>query len=338
MSDLIVVTGITGFLGSQLARTALDAGYRVRGTLRDPSRADRIEAALAATGAPVEHLEFAALDLTSDAGWTDALAGARFLLHAASPFVTTMPRDPQELIGPAVAGTERAIGAALAAGVERIVLTSSSVTITHGRGRHGKSHLTAADWIDEHDGPKTAYAESKTRAERRAWELVADDPRRLSVINPGFITGPTLDDDPGTSGATILRFLRGNIPLAPDLSLHVVDVRDAAEVHLAALTDPGAAGQRIPAAFDLVDIHGIGQILAASHPAYARRMPRFRVPDWMIRAYALIDGDMRANVSELGYRPTLDTTLARQLLGHPPISAATSIADMADGFLARGLV
>ncbi|WP_026927979.1 NAD-dependent epimerase/dehydratase family protein [Granulicoccus phenolivorans] len=338
MSDLIVVTGITGFLGSHLARTALEAGYRVRGSLRDLARADRIRAALADAGTPVDRLEFVALDLTRDAGWADAMADARYLLHAASPFVTTMPRDRDDLIRPAVEGTERAIGAALAAGVERIVLTSSSVTISHGRGRHGKPHLSAADWIDEHPGPKTAYAESKTRAERRAWDLVAQEPTRLAAVNPGFITGPTLDDDPGTSGATILRFLRGNFPVAPDLSLHVVDVRDAAAVHVAALTDPAAAGQRIPTSFESVDIYGIGRILAAAHPAYARRMPRWRAPDWLIRAYALLDGDVRANVSELGYRPTLDATLARQLLGRTPISAAASITDMADGLLARGLV
>ncbi|MGA4507060.1 NAD-dependent epimerase/dehydratase family protein [Propionibacteriaceae bacterium G1746] len=338
MSDLIVITGITGFLGSHLARTALQAGYRVRGSLRDLTRAEAIRAALAASGAPVDELEFAQLDLTRDEGWQEAMGSARFLLHSASPFVTTMPRDRQDLIRPAVEGTDRAITAALSAGVERIVLTSSTVTISHGRGRNGKPHLDADDWIDEHGGPMTAYAESKTRAERHAWQLVAQDPARLTAINPGFILGPTLDDDPGTSGATILRLLRGQIPMSPNLTLHVVDVRDVAKVHVAALTDPVAAGKRVPTAFDAIDIHGIGQVLAQRHPDYARRMPRFRAPDWLIRAYAFVDGDMQANVSELSYAPTLDAGLARQLLGREPIATGDSISEMADGFIRRGLV
>lgn len=338
MTDTVLLTGITGFLGGHLARELLASGYHVRGSLRNPARAEATAAALAGMGADTRQLDFVTLDLTRDAGWLEAARGARFVLHSASPFVTTMPRDPQELIGPAVAGTERALAAARAAGVERVVMTSSSVAIVNGRGARGPARLGADDWAEPQSGRMNAYAASKTLAERRAWELAAAGGPGLAVINPGFITGPLPDDDPGTSGALILRFLRGQVPIAPRLFLHNVDVRDLARIHLAALTAPEAAGRRHPAAFATVSIRQVAEILAAALPEHARKMPRLTAPDWLIRAYAMFDGDMRANVHELGYAPDLDAQRAAEMLGRPPIAPATSIADMARDLIARGLV
>jgi len=79
--------------------------------------------------------------------------------------------------------------------------------------------------------------QSKTLAERRAWELMESAGRRadLSTINPSFILGPLLNQDPGISGALILRLLTGSVPAAPRFFLLVIDVRDVAAVHLAAM-------------------------------------------------------------------------------------------------------
>jgi len=338
MTDTVLLTGITGFLGGHLARELLASGYHVRGSLRNPARAEATAAALAAMGADTSQLDFVTLDLTRDTGWTEAAAGARFVLHSASPFVTTMPRDPQELIRPAVVGTERALAAARTAGVERVVMTSSTVAIVNGRGSRGPARLGPEDWADPAGGRMNAYATSKTLAERRAWQIAAEGGPELAVINPGFITGPLPDNDPGTSGALILRFLRGQIPVAPKLFLHNVDVRDLARIHVAALTAPEAAGRRHPAAFSEVSIRQVATILANALPDFARKMPRLTAPDWLIRAYALFDGDMRANVHELSYAPHLDASRAAALLGHSPIPPAASIADMARDMIAKGLV
>jgi len=338
MTDTVLLTGITGFLGGHLALELLNSGYHVRGSLRNPARAGATRKALAEAGADTSRLDFVTLDLGRDAGWDAAADGARFLMHSASPFVTTMPKDPDVLIRPAVDGTERALLAARRAGVERVVLTSSTAAIVYGRGKTGPARLGAEDWADPDSGTMTAYAISKTLAERHAWALSRDGGPELAAVNPGFIIGPLLDNDPGTSGALMQRFLRGQFPMAPDLYLHSVDVRDLARVHVAALTDPQAAGQRHIAAFGGFSIFEMGQMLGRALPDRARSMPRFQAPDWIMRLYALFDGDMRANLIELGYRPELDSRAAEALLGRAPIPVAQTLADMARSLIARDLV
>lgn len=337
MTDTVLLTGITGFLGGHLALELLRSGYHVRGSLRNPDRADATRASLAAAGADTTRLDFVTLDLTRDTGWSEAMEGVRFLMHSASPFVTTMPKDPQVLIRPAVDGTDRAMRSALKAGVERIVLTSSTVAIAYGRGRGGPARLGPNDWADPTSPKLSAYGVSKTLAERHAWSLVEGRKEQLAVINPGLIIGPLLDDDPGTSGAVIQRFLRGQIPVAPDLYFHVVDVRDLARIHVAALTDQEAAGHRHIAAFHSCSVHDVGQIIARHRPDYARKMPKLRAPDWMIRFYSMFDSDMRSNVPELGYCPKLDASGALRLLGHPPRSLEETMGAMADSLIERKL-
>jgi len=338
--DTVLLTGITGFLGGHIATALLNAGYHVRGSLRNPDRIDATRTALAKNGANVANLDFITLDLTDDAGWDAATNGARFMIHSASPFVTSMPRDKMTLITPAVTGTERALHAAKNAGIERVVLTSSTVAITNGRGINGPKNLGPDDWADPDNGNQNAYAESKIRAEQRAWEILPKTHTNpaLAVINPGFITGPLWDNDVGTSGALVQRFLRGQIPLAPQLCLHTVDVRDLAQIHVNALTDPKAAGRRNPSAFHETSIMGIAKSLKSSHPTFAKKMPKFIAPNWFIRAYALFDSDMRGSTYELGYYPHVDAQNGKDVLGRTPISNEQSLSDMAQSLIDRGLI
>ena len=117
MSDLVLLTGISGFLGGHVALALLKAGYAVRGSVRKLDKADKVRQTLAKAGADVSRLDFVALDLLDDKGWDAAMADVRFLQHTASPFVLEIPKDPNQLIRPAVDGTRRAIEAALRAEV-----------------------------------------------------------------------------------------------------------------------------------------------------------------------------------------------------------------------------
>ncbi|SMQ86116.1 Nucleoside-diphosphate-sugar epimerase [Devosia lucknowensis] len=338
MSDTVLLTGISGFLGGHVALALLEAGYRVRGSVRSLSKADRVRETLARAGADIDRLDFVALDLGADAGWEKAMRGVRFLQHTASPFQLKMPEDRNELIGPAVAGTERALAAALAAGVERVVLTSSMAAIAYGHEKVDAPQFTAADWTRLDGRPVNAYIESKTRAERRAWELMDAAGRHndLVTINPGAIFGPLLDDDPGTSAILVKRLLDGSVPAAPRIPITPVDVRDVAAAHVAAMTAPAAGGQRFPMAVEPIYFIAAARILRSRFPD--KRVPRLEMPDWAVRLYALFDRDVRDNIGELGYAKRLDASAAAALLDRPLISSEDALVATGESLVAYRLV
>jgi len=153
--SMVLVTGGSGFIGSHCILQLLAAGHQVRTTVRNLKRESDVRAMLSQGGAePGDRLSFAAADLESDAGWAQAAAGCEFVLHVASPFPSTVPRDENELIVPAREGALRVLRAARDAGVKRVVLTSSSAAISYGRGpppaRYDETHWTDVGRGDVH--------------------------------------------------------------------------------------------------------------------------------------------------------------------------------------------
>lgn len=323
MTDRVLVTGISGFLGGHLALQLLNGGYGVRGSVRDLGKAEKVRRTLQKAGADTTGLEFITLDLLQDAGWADAMAGVRFLQHTASPFVLETPKDPEELIRPAVDGTRRAVTAALAAGVERIVLTSSVAAIQYGHADNARP-FTEADWTNIESPATGAYAKSKILAERAAWSLMDAAGRHddLAVINPAAILGPLLDEDPGTSSAIVRYLLGGKLPAVPKLSFSIVDVRDVAALLVDAMTNPAAGGQRCIAA---VGTHTMSELGAMLRPAFPdRRIPTVEIPTWLAQVAALFSRDVRDNLSELLTQKRIDGQRGAERLGRPLIPAAAA--------------
>lgn len=341
MTGRVLLTGISGFIGSHVALSLLNAGYTVRGSLRDMSRAADVAATLTRAGADTRRLEFATLDLSDDHGWYDAARNCRYLMHVASPLTAKLPKDRETMIRPAVDGTRRALEAALETGVERIVVTSSAAAVAYGHPRDRTTPLTDADWSNTEGEGVSAYTESKTRAELEAWSIMEEAGRRadLVAINPVVVLGPLLSDDPGTSPLLIQRLLAGALPLAPRLGLSLVDVRDVAALHITAMASPLAGGHRFLAAASPLSVIELSQTLRAAFPAFAPRLPGIEAPDWLVRLAGLFNAEVRDNTRGLGRAPrAFDTAPAEALLGRPFITARLAAAATAQSLIDFGLV
>jgi dihydroflavonol-4-reductase len=336
--ERVLVTGVSGFLGSHVALQLLQQGYAVRGSVRSKAKGEVVLQSLQAAGADITCLELVELDLLSDHGWTEAAAGCDFLQHIASPFVLIMPKDKDELIRPAVEGMRRALAAAIGAGHKRMVLTSSLAAIDCGHRDYCHT-FTEADWT-ELDGPLvTAYAESKTRAEREAWALVEREGQRerLAVINPAAILGPLLDDDPGTTGSLILRMLSGGIPMVPNVILEYVDVRDVAAAHIAAMISPEAAGHRHILSDASLSLMEIADILRPNFPAYAAKLPKREMSPWLAMLLSIFDKSLRDSRAQMGIRKHSSSANGAALVGGRMIPARDAVIATARSIIERGL-
>ena len=172
----VLVTGASGFLAQHIILQLLAKGYSVRGTLRSLKRAEEVRGVLAKHDARAKDIEFVAADLSSDVGWAEAVKDCEFVQHIASPFPAVHPKDEMELIRPARDGALRVLKAAKAAGVKRVVMTSSMAAIAYG---HGDKRAEVSDetmWSNPEGPDNTPYTKSKTIAERAAWAFAADHP------------------------------------------------------------------------------------------------------------------------------------------------------------------
>src|SRR5690349_14113553 len=158
----VLVTGASGFVAQHVILLLLQKGYEVRGTLRSLKRAEEVRSVLSKFNPKAKDIEFVEADLGDDKGWTEAVKGCAFVQHVASPFPATHPKDEMELIRPARDGALRVLKAAKAAGVKRVVMTSSMAAIAYGHGDNRAKVSDETMWSNP-DGPdNTPYTKSKT--------------------------------------------------------------------------------------------------------------------------------------------------------------------------------
>jgi dihydroflavonol-4-reductase len=325
--ETVLLTGVSGFIAKHIALKLLNAGYAVRGTLRRMDRADEVRSALAPyLTEQAGELTFVQADLESDAGWADAMTGVTALIHTASPFPIAQPTDPAQVIRPAVEGTERVLKAAAAAGVTRVVLTSSTVAVLNES--KPDTLQDEADWCDVHLPTTTPYARSKTLAERLAWEIAKTRGLKLTTINPGLVFGPPLDQHYGSSLGLVERFLKGKDPMLPPLGLPIVDVRDVAEMHLRALQRPETEGRRYLASSGSMAFVDMGRTLKAAYPT--RRIPTREAPQILVRALALFDPSIKSILPKLGHLERVSNARAVKEMGMEFIAPKAALLASAD--------
>jgi nucleoside-diphosphate-sugar epimerase len=337
----VLVTGGSGFIGSHCILQLLAAGHQVRTTVRNLKREAEVRAMLREGGAePGDRLSFLAADLEKDAGWPEAVFGCDYVLHVASPLPPSVPKNEDELIIPAREGTLRVLRASRDAGVKRVVLTSSFAAIGYGR-KEQQAPFTEKDWTDLKGEFVAPYPKSKTLAERAAWDFMAKEGGNLelSSVNPVGVFGPVLGPDYSASILLVQRLMDGAMPGVPRLYFGAVDVRDVADLHLRAMTNPAARGERyLAVAGDFLSMLDIARILKAHMGAAAKKVPTRQVPNFLVRLAALRDPAIKLILPELGKMKNASNEKARHILGWSPRSNEEAIVATAESLIRLGLL
>jgi dihydroflavonol-4-reductase len=336
----VCVTGGSGYIGGYCIAALLEQGHTVHTTIRNLAREAEVRESLAKISRRLDRLSFFAADLMSDAGWADAFAGCSHVLHVASPFPTNAPKHEDDLIVPAREGTLRALRFARDAGVRRVVVTSSIAAICYGQDNPNTTLFDESIWTDPSRGDVSAYVKSKTIAERAAWDWLAAEGGALEMatVNPSAVLGPLLGSDFSTSLEIVKKLMEGAFPGVPRLGFALVDVRDIADLHLLAMATPQAAGQRYIGGIDFFWMEDVARMLRDGLGLEARKVPKARLPGFLLRLVAKIDPAVASVVGELDRTRRVTHAKATQELGWNPRPVETTVLETARSMIREGVV
>lgn len=296
----VLVTGGSGYLATRLIADLLAAGTEVRITVRSSASEAGVREAVRRGGADDAGLSFVHASLTADDGWAQAVDSVEEVYHLASPMIQSA--DPAEVVVPARDGALRLLRAARDAGARRVVLTSSFAAI--GYSPKPVRDYTEDDWTDPKTPGLALYPLSKAVAERAAWDFVEREggDTELVVINPTWIAGPTLTTEARSSLQVFTAMLSGAMTATPRQLFGIADVRDVAQLHVAAMGSPQAAGKRYLALADgpTTSFLGVAQVLRDRLGPLAERVPIVEAPG--AEPTPLTIHNDRAK-RELGFRP-----------------------------------
>ena len=334
--ETVLVTGGTGFIGLHCLQQLLDKGYKVRTTIRSESRKQEVLEAMKKHSSNCENLEFYIADLLKDEGWKEAVEGSKYVLHVASPFFLGEPENEDVFIKPAVEGTLRVLKACADADVQKVVLTSSFAAVGYGHHRE-KEVYTEEDWSSV-DGEISAYAKSKTLAEKAAWEFVEnlEESKKfdLTVINPVAVTGPMLTSDIGSSNDFLLKLISGSMPACPKIHMGYIDVRDVAKAHIFSMTEEKTNGERIIVSENEMFFAEVGKTL---NEAGFKKSPTKELPNFLVKIMSFFVGELKTLLSALDRKGDIDKTKAERFFNWEYISTEQSVTETAQQLQEMGL-
>lgn len=328
----VLVTGGTGFLAGWILRKLLEKGYEVRTTVRSEKKIASVQDTLKKENVDIANLSFAIADLTKKEGWKEAMEGIDVVLHVASPLGGNNMEDPS-LIPTAKSGVENVLSAALEAGVDKIVMTSSEAACYPGR-KYKKPTADETFWTDENNKEITNYMRSKIVAEKRAWELISQqDHTKLVTLLPGAILGPSLGGKRSSTDQIFEMLLKGTP--SPNVLYNVSDVRDLADLHILAMENPAADGQRFLAHGEDMSMPEMAKILKKHYPD--RKVKTTVVPDFIIHMMKK-NPTMKVLNTMVGMKYTLDNSKAKKVLGWKPRPAEETVLDTAEYMIKNGII
>jgi len=343
MSQLVLVTGANGYIGCTIVKLLLEQGYRVRGTVRDPSD-EKKTATLKAFPNASTHLELVKFEL-SDPDPGNILKDVAWVMHTAAWVRLEKVKDEEnEVIKPAVNGTLSLLRAALKeATVEKFILTSSIAAIRAGHPDDRTEPFTEQDWSIL-DGPGVlVYSKAKTLAEKAAWEFMDqhDCEFTLSTINPSFVLGPVTSDSARSSTVLLSRLMAAKDPGLPNIFFSIVDVRDVAQAHIQAAKMPEAAGKR----FILNQTDGgelfmpeIARILRDEFGPKGYTIRSWVLPRWLVWLISLMDSNVAAFYPRLDQRVSFDNSQSRKVLQIEYIPAKRTLIEGVHSMIEHGLI
>ena len=304
----------------------LNKGYKVKGTLRNSKRSESIKNVIAQHSANSQNLSLCEIDLTdSQERWNEVMQDVDLVIHIASPFPTTLPKNENDIVLPAKNGTLNVLKSATKAKVKRVVITSSSGAVVYGERKYGI--FSEKDWTNSaNKNDTTPYFRSKTIAEKSAWNFIKANPEapELVTILPGAILGPILDpNDYGTSANLVKKMMDGSMPAMPKIGFEMVDVRSVADAHIKALENPNASGNRYLCANGYLEFKDIAEILKKEFPE--NKIPSKTLPNFMVKLFSILDRETQPILNDLGAKRTIDNSKIMKELNWNPISLQESV-------------
>lgn len=323
----VLLTGVTGFLGSHAAIQLLNKGYEVVGTLRNKDRVNSIQEIIEKHTANINNLTFAEADLNDSNIWFQLTKNIDYVQHIASPFPRELPRHENDLIIPAKEGTLNILKAATANNVKRVVMVSSLAAVVYGKPKNELNKVfNENDWTDETDKKDTTpYFRSKAIAEKAAWEFIKQNNSdlELTTILPGAILGTVLEKDFGTSANLVIKILDGSSPALPKIGFDIVDVRSVADLLIRAMEMPQAAGKRYIASSGYLAFKEVALILKQHYPN--RKIPTSELPSFAVKLFSNFDASLKPILIELGIKRKTDISKAKKELQWQPLPAQEAV-------------
>ncbi|WP_413666613.1 SDR family oxidoreductase [Mucilaginibacter sp. Mucisp86] len=336
----VLVTGGSGFIAVHYILQLIEAGYKVKTTVRSLNRETEVRDMLKTGGVEAgDRLSFIAANLAADANWAEAVKDCTYVLHVASPTPLKGYKHEDEMIIPAREGVLRVLTAARDAGVKRVVFTSAFGAVGFGH-KARTTPFNETDWTPINDSIP-AYQKSKTLSEQAAWKFIETEGQGLEMVtvNPVAVAGPVLGPDYSHSIQLVQNMLFGKLKGTPRINTGLVDVRDVADLHLRAMTNPAAKGQRFLAiSGESLWMIDIAKILKRRMGNYAEKVKAQNVPNWLVRLTALWNPTAKAIIPMLDQNMNATSEKAQRMLGWSPRSAEEAIVATAESLIQLGII
>ena len=337
----IFVSGISGFIGTHITIEGIKRGYQITGTTRNQQKEDEVKRTIAKVlgEESLNFLKVVHCDLNSPDNWQEAMKGCDAILHVASPFPLGIPKQEDDVIMPARNGVKHVMDAALANNISRVVQTSSIAAIIYGH-KKGKINFNECDFTNLSSGNLvSAYAKSKTLAEQDMWNFAKENPAlKITVINPGFVLGPILNKEIGTSADIIVKMMKGKFPGTPKMGFPIIDVRDVAKAHFNALENDISIGQRYAIVNESLWMKEVALAVLEACPEYKNKLKARELPNWIVKIASLFDKTIRMVKDELGLLYDVSNEKMKKDLNITPISSKEAIQATAKSLIELNLV